>query len=334
MLNKLKTTTALVGALTVAATSASVAETKVFGDIEQTFVSVSQDLEAQKINGGAGFGTESNIGLSSSKDLDNGMTAKYGFVLEADGTAKSDTKYLTLESGNIGVTFGEDTGYNTNAATVIPFISDNFETVGGSSGAGLSFDAHGSSDLNTHEYAHVSLDVKFEGGQATLRYAPNQASKNGDSKVSTGNSSTEYLIGGKVAGVSYLFGKMIGAEGDSATAGDDQDYTVTGLGYTYNNITVGAERRKTDTGSTAATAETTADQYGISASLGDNFSAGIFMLNNERDATTTEEEAKMIQIGYNLGGLGIDVSYMQIEDASFTAGRDAEVIQLRTKQKF
>lgn len=333
MLNKLKTTTALVGALTVAATSASVAETKVFGDIEQTFSSVSRDLEASKVDGTSGFGTETNIGLKSSKDLDNGMTAKYGFVLEADSTAKSDSKYLTLESGNIGVTFGEDTGKNIASGGVIPFVSDNFETVGGSSGAGLNFDSHGES-LNVHENAHVSLDVKFEGGQATLRYAPNQTSKAGDSTISSGNSAMEYLVGGKTAGISYLFGKMVGSEGDSATAGDDNEYTVTGLGYNYNNITVAAERRKTDNGSTDATAEKTADQFGIATSLGDNFSAGIYLLQNERETTTTEEEAKMIQIGYNLGGLGIDVSYMQIEDAAYVAGDDADVIQIRTKQKF
>lgn len=332
MLNKLKTTTALVGALTVAATSASVAETKVFGDIEQTFSSVSRDLEASKVDGTSGFGTETNIGLKSSKDLDNGMTAKYGFVLEADSTAKSDSKYLTLESGNVGVTFGEDTGKNLQSS-IVPFIGDNFETVGASNGGGLDFDSHGS-DLNVHENAHVSLDVKFEGGQATLRYAPNQTSKTGDSTISSGNSATEYLVGGKTAGVSYLFGKMVGSEGDAANAGDDNEYTVTGLGYTYNNITVAAERRKTDNGSTAATAEETADQFGIAASLGDNFSAGIYLLQNEQETTTTEEEAKMIQIGYNLGGLGIDVSYMQIEDAAYAAGDDADVIQIRTKQKF
>ena len=47
MLNKLKTTTALVGALSIAAT-ASFAETKITGDIEQTYVSHSQDLAANK----------------------------------------------------------------------------------------------------------------------------------------------------------------------------------------------------------------------------------------------------------------------------------------------
>ena len=332
MLNNLKTTTALVGALSIAATAA-VAETKVSGNIEQTFATVSQDLAANEVDGKRGFGTESNIGLSASKDLDNGMTAKYGFILEADSTAKSDTKYLTLGSGNFSTTIGEDTGHNLNSGTVIPFVSDNFETIGGSTGGGLNFDSHGSS-LNPHESAHISFDFKFDGGTATYRYAPNNTNKAGDSTISDGSSQTEYLVSGKFNGIGYIAGKMIGAETNSDDAGDEGDYRVLGLSYTYNNITFGVEERDTDTGSTAAGSEFDARQYGIAAAINDNTSIGVYMLKNEKDATSTEEEAKMIQLGYNLGGLGVQVSYMQIEDAAFAAGADADVVQIKTTQKF
>jgi len=341
MLNKLKTTTALVGALSVAATAA-VAETKVSGDIEQTFATVSRDLASDEINGKRGFGTETNIGLSSSKDLDNGMTAKYGFVLESSGTVVADTAYLTIGSGNFSTTIGQDTGHNLNAGTVIPFVSDNFETVGGSTGGGLNFDSHGRTarstvnggTLNTHEYEHISFDLAFEGGKATYRYAPNQSARNGDSTISNEASSHEILVSGKYNGIGYIAGKMVGEQANSADAGDEPDYRVLGLSYTYNNITIGAEKRDTDTGSTAAGSEFDARQYGIAAAINDNTSIGVYMLKNEKDATSTEEEAKMIQLGYNLGGLGVQLSYMQIEDGAFTAGKDADVIQIRTQQKF
>ena len=58
------------------------------------------------------------------------------------------------------------------------------------------------------------------------------------------------------------------------------------------------------------------------------------MLKNDRDATALEEEAKMIQVGYNIGGLCFDVSYMQIENANFASGADADVWQIITVQKF
>ena len=62
---------------------------------------------------------------------------------------------------------------------------------------------------------------------------------------------------------------------------------------------------KTDDGTTAATSETTATQYGIAYATKD-FSAGIYMLKNDRDATANDEEAKMIQIGYNIPVEGVN----------------------------
>ena len=353
MLNKLKTTTALVGALSIAAT-ASYAETKITGDIEQTYISHSQDLAANKVNGSGGFGHETNLTLTSSKDLANGMKASFGYTLEQNGRAGgvADTKYLTLSSGNFSVSVGEDFGNNLQSS-VIPFVSDNFETIGGSSGAGLSFDSHGSgittvagtassTNLNVHEYAHIAADFKFDGGQATFRYAPNTSAGADDSTISSATSNVsnsssqsaiEYLVSGKVQGVGYRLGKMQADKDHSGTAGSKPDYTVYGLSYGMNGFTVAAERRNTDTGAVSAQAETKATQYGVAYATKD-FSAGIYMLKNDRDATALEEEAKMIQVGYNIGGLGFDVSYMQIENANFATGADADVWQIRTVQKF
>ena len=332
MLNKLKNTTALVGAFSLAAT-ASFAEMKITASLEQTLASHSQDLAANKANGTSGFGQESSIYVGGGRDLAGGVKATYGFDIEMDGTAaKQDYKFLTLTSGGLSVTVGEDVGDNSQA-TVIPFVSDNFETIGGSTGAGLSFDSHGASGLNPHEVAHVGLSYNYGAGQATVRYAPNNIAAGGDSTIVNGSSAMEYVVSGKVQGVGYRLGKMVAEQANSAVAGSKPDYTVYGLSYGMNGFTVGAEKRNTDDGTTAATSETKATQYGVAYATKD-FSAGIYMLKNDRDATALEEEAKMIQVGYNIGGLGFDVSYMQIENANFASGADADVWQIRTVQKF
>jgi hypothetical protein len=126
---------------------------------------------------------------------------------------------------------------------------------------------------------------------------------------------------------------MVAEKNDQAVAGSKPDYTVYGLSYGISGFTIGAEKRKTDDGTTAATAETDATQYGIAYATKD-FSAGIYMLKNDQNGRANDEEAKMIQVGYNIGGLGFDVSYAQIENANFEAGRDADVWQIRTVQKF
>ena len=272
------------------------------------------------------------------------MKASFGYTLEQNGrVASSDTKYLTLSAGNFSVSVGEDFGNNLQSS-VIPFVSDNFETIGGSSGAGLSFDSHGSgittvagtaasTNLNVHEFSNIAAGFKFDGGVATFRYAPNAANGADDTNITSAQSAMEYLISGKFQGVGYRLGKMQAEQANSADAGSKPDYTVYGLSYGMNGFTVAAERRNTDDGTTAATAETKATQYGVAYATKD-FSAGIYMLKNDRDATALEEEAKMIQVGYNIGGLGFDVSYMQIENANFASGADADVWQIRTVQKF
>lgn len=332
MKKKLLMTTAISSIMCMAVTNSALSETKISGDIEQTFATVSKDL-ATDTDGKRGFGTETNISLSSSKDLDNGMTAKYGFTLEADSTAKADAKYLTLESGNFSVTFGEDVG-NDIDISAIPYVDDYFETVGGSTGAGLAFTAIPSA--LTHESAHISGDYTYNGTTFTAMYAPSSSNKQGDSNVvDNGGSLSTLAINGSlgVEGLNVTLAKTTLEQANGADAGDDEDATKMGVSYSFGSVTAGIERFKNDSGSTDATAETTADLYGIAYGA-DNFSAGIYLLKNEREATTTEEEAKMIQLGYNLGGLGIALSYMQIEDASFVSGSDADVIQLHTTQKF
>jgi hypothetical protein len=123
MKNKLLISTALVGSLV--ASSVSYAETKVSGNLEQTYSAVSYDLTGDKQQGGRALGAEANIGLSASKGLDNGLNSKYGFVIE-DGTV--DTFYLTVGTDAVALTIANDYGTNSSNTT-IPFVSDTFETV-------------------------------------------------------------------------------------------------------------------------------------------------------------------------------------------------------------
>ena len=67
MKNKLLLSTALVGSLV--ASSITFAETKVTGNLEQTYSAVSYDLAADKTQGGNALGAEVNIGLTGKKAL-------------------------------------------------------------------------------------------------------------------------------------------------------------------------------------------------------------------------------------------------------------------------
>ena len=42
----------------------------------------------------------------------------------------------------------------------------------------------------------------------------------------------------------------------------------------------------------------------------------------------------MVSVGYNMGGLGLSISYADVENVSNVNGTDEEQVQIRTIQKF
>jgi len=346
MKNKLLISTALVGSLV--ASSVSFAETKVTGNLEQTYSAVSYDLAADQPQGGRALGAEVNIGLSASKGLDNGLNAKYGFVIE-DGAP--DTFFLTVGTEAVALTIANDYGTNSSNTT-IPFVSDTFETVLRDTVSGntdkIAYQNHGA---NAHDKNHVALGGKVNGTEWLVRYAPNAgANRNSDSDMcgaacataggDNSGSATEIVIKGSL-GVEGL-GVMLAREtaekdsgsssGANVTTADEKKFTKYGLSYNFGVASVGVTHHKYEDGT--AGREDKATQYGISGALGDNLSAGIYYLTNDRNTASEDEKLKMVQVGYNLGGLGIELAYAQAESAGFTAGVDYEVLQLRTIQKF
>jgi len=343
MLNKLKTTTALVGALTVVAAPAAFAETKIGGNLEQTYSTFSKGKAAEQVDGRRAIGSEANISLSGSKETDNGLSVKYGFIYEddADTTGKVDTLYTTIGSGNFSVTIGEDTGLNLQSSA-IPYISDNFETMGGSINVGLSFNNHAES--NVHEQAHIGFDYKSDVGTFTYRYAPDSSTstgrKVGDSVVANDaakeGSSQELLFTGNlgVEGLKAIVGRSEETQKSSTDSGNDGQYDVVSLSYNFGAFTIGAEQRDQEVIGGTGTTDEKARIFGASFAATDKISIGVYDLNFEKEGQTSDEEGQMIQVGYNLGGLGFEVSYAQFDNLGFDSTSDGDSFQIRTVQKF
>jgi len=325
MKNKLLLCSALVSA--VALTSGVNAETKVGGNLEQTWYSASRDLAAEQVNGAAGFGAETNISLSSSKELDNGLKASFGFNLEH---GSEDSHYLTIGTDMVAVTVGRDRG-DTIDADALPYISDDIATVSGAVGGSIS------NGTTAHDKDHIDVKANLGVAAVTVRYAPSTtAGGNDDNAVTSkhsGGSLTEYVLKGNlgVEGLSVLAGKAVNKD-DTAT-GEDNDVTKIGASYNFGQVTVGAQRGKIDLG-TGANDETTNTTYGVSFSANDNLSVGLYIGKSDKQGSAKDEESKMIQIGYNLGGIGIEIGHMQIENIGYASGDDADITFVRTIQKF
>ncbi len=325
MKNKLLLCSALVSA--VALTSGVNAETKVGGNLEQTWTSSSRDLSTAKINGADAFGSETNITLSGSKDLNNGLKASYGFTTE-DGS--TDAHFITIGTDMVALTVGRDRGDSIDA-DVLPYISDDIATVTGAVGGSLS------NGTTAHNADHIDIKANLGVASITARYAPSTNGGAGDDGAvvskDSGGSSTEFVVKGNfgVEGLSVLIGKNTNKD-DTAT-GEDADITKYGATYNFGQVSVGLQRGKIDAG-TGSNDETTNTTYGVSFSANENLSVGLYIGKSDKQGEAKDEESKMIQVGYNLGGVGIEIGHMQIENIGYTSGDDADITFVRTIQKF
>jgi len=332
MKNKLLLTTAIASGMMIS--TAAISDVKVSGDIEQTYRSVSYDLAASQIEGGAGLGAETNIAITYTGSLDNGLSIKAGSVLE-DGVA--DTEFLTIGGETVSVTFGQDTGNNLSS-TVVPHISDQDGTLYGAVNSGTAIKFKNQYGSIAHDKRHVSLDASAAGGTFTVRYSPStDANRASDSGVDTsGGSALEVLYAGSlgVEGLKVQLGMETDYQENESGTTDDAKLTKFGAAYNFGQISVGADRMVYDSGATS-NSDTTMSRFAAVFAASDAIKIGARYTKTDVDGSNADEKMKTLEIGYNLGGLGIELSVGQVENVgASSANGDADVYQLRTRQAF
>jgi len=326
MKNKLLMSTALIGS--VAFAGASFAETKIIGDVEATYKSVSRDLAAEEINGSGALGTEENIGVVTTKELDNGMTMKAGMKLE-DGV--SDQQYIELSSGNFSAHVGADYGNNGNGI-LIPTVGDHYVDAG----AGSLASTNKMSSEEAHDALHVGLAAGFDGGVAYINYAPSTNKSNGDSATTDdGGSITEFGVKANIEGISIHLNQQDGSQADeSGTTGDEEERSYA-IGYKFGQFAIGAHKRTYDDGGTdTATNDFENTSYGVTYAVNDSLSVGLQMGEASEGNDTVDEESTAFSVGYSLGGMGVELTYVQTDNIGAVSGDDGEALQIRTKAKF
>ena len=127
-----------------------------------------------------------------------------------------------------------------------------------------------------------------------------------------------------------------GANASSVATNKEDKEKVYGIGYNFGQFAVGVEKRDLDDG--AGAKDIKGMYYGATANLSDQLSVGIGYTVAEDDTTTSnpDEKQTVLTIGYNFGGLGIELSYADVENAANSTANsaDGEVMQLRTKASF
>jgi hypothetical protein len=341
MKNKLLTTTAI---CTIALSSFAVAETKITGQLDISYGAVSRDDAAKSDEG---FGRESQINVSKTGDLNNGMKYAAGFALEFDGpdassSVSDENLYISLISGNTTYSIGQDHGLHTDT-TAVPRVSISAGSLvsgsayeqGAQIGTGASF-----AGSHVNQGMGVFVAQKFDGGTAQIRYTPQFNADGGSNDAITadnGGSAYDVNFAGNLGveglNVNLQYAKAEKALESTHTYERDSKGKAISASYNFGQVTIGAGRIDREHGDDT-TGEVESNDFGITFAVSDNLSVGLNYIESEVDGGSDDEEITMAQIGYNLGAVGIAVGYADVENFAGEPNADGEYGFVRLSTKF
>jgi len=354
MKKTLLVTSALVGLVA----SSAVAQTTVSGSLEIISRNTAYSGSvANSMKSDSFLGRESQINIQNKGKLNiGGLEYAAGFSLEYDGgkdvaesvgTTSNENLYIDFinPSSATTLTIGIDhiqNSKNTGLKTVTDFIDD----VGGGVLSANLIDL----GAKTKEYMGVGITQGLGASNLTASYlyVPNATNMGGGDTASAvegtpSNSAYEYgvkgndVFGVKGLALEYWKNHRDKNAGDSFNS-DGRKYSVN---YTYGDLTVGAIDAKSENGTyLAATTNVKNDTrlYSLSYAVNKDVSLsaikGKTEISNNGTRTAEDESYQSLQVGYNLGPVGVAAAYSKVYDIAGTANNDAEQLSIRLSTKF
>jgi hypothetical protein len=255
--------------------------------------------------------------------------------------------YIDIINASSGttLTFGIDhiqNSKNTGLKTVTDFIDDVGDLVVSSNLISLG--------AKTKEFMGVGITQGLGATNlnASYFYAPNASNLGGGDTGSatnlTGdNAAYEYGVkGDNVFGVKGLALEYWKNNRQKSIPTDfDSKGRKFAANYTAGAFTVGAMDAKTNNGTYAAGSNIENDTRLYSVSYAVNKELSLSAITGKTDikatggvATAEDESYKAVQVGYNLGPVGVAAAYTDISDLAGTAGQDGKQLSIRLSTKF
>jgi hypothetical protein len=336
-MKKLIATTALVS---IAAMSAAHAETKISGNLGLSFLAHSYDPSSgsDRTNSFNAVGRESQINISNSGDLSNGMKYAAGFSWEAEGSdtlagaQTGENTYIDFIAGNTTISISGDhvANINVNPTNLVGFgylqaAGGKYTTSSGYIGGNYS----------------VSLVQKIQGTNVTLSYIPHVNSNKSTTDIFDGVSNSTADAQG-ASGTSVVINGDLGIPGVSALIGRDTtsrdgttkkiEKTKLSAAYTAGKVKIAVEDDEYDTG----TASTSVDSksIGIAYAVSDAVSVGLTYGEAETKSSSVTEETTMVAVGYNLGAVSVQAQYKTVDNLGASQGVEGQEFGITFQTKF
>jgi len=327
MKNKLLATTAMVG---LGLTGSAMAELKISGNIEYVgqYITGQTAADSRQLDG-----IEDNVKFGFSKKADFG-TINYGFTLEKGATEGAN---ITLDTGSALFQVGVD-AFQNMTATATPNTGENYKTVAGIFDSGYEVN-RGADGVNQNAFGYA-IGAKAAGGLISLRYTQDSSAANGTGPAAANSGTPTMTImyaGSPVDGLNVKVGTGKIDAGDGNT--EDGKHSALSAAYNFGKLKVGAGYSTYENQATAAAQdEYKTVELGVGYALSDQFSVSLQHIRTDGDINGTsfanKEKITGFGVGYNLGGLALEISYADVQNILGVSGSDGEALQIRTVQSF
>jgi len=353
MKKTLLVTSALAG---LVATSA-VAQTTVTGSLEIISRNTSYSgTAANAMKSDTFLGRESQINVQNKGKLNiGGLDYAAGFSLEFDGgktvaetvgTTSNENFYIDFINASSGTTLTVGIDHIQNSKNSgLKTVTDVIDDIGGGVISSNLVDL----GAKTKEYMGVGImqTLGASGLTASYLYVPNATNMGGAdtgsaSEDSGSNSAYEYGVkGDNVFGVKGLALEYWKNHRDKTNADSyDSNGRKYSVNYTYGDFTVGAIDAKSENGTYVTNTNVVNDtrlyslSYAVNKELSLSAITGKTEITNTGTRTGEDEKYRALQVGYNLGPVGVAAAYSRVNDQAGTAGNDAEQLSIRLSTKF
>ena len=350
MKNKLLLTTALASALV---TGSAYAETKISGGMTISINSASGTAAA---GSDSGFGRETQLDISNSGDLNNGMTYVAGFSMEHDGTDPGRAKgeldsaenlRIIVTSGSTSLGIGMDFMPNMSA-TAAPKVGTMVGTAAGAVRSTISTTAiayqNYPGDTFKNDMGVGLLQKVGDLGRLSALIVPHindtggSDGELGDPTKENGGYELTFKGNLGVENLTFISGYKKADKDTSVSARADRDEKAWQLGVGYNFGTFAAGITYNDVEEGVNSTEYDSIDVGATMALSDNLSIGInHTVTDGKDAgvaNPSKEKINVVALGYNLGAVSVVAQYADVNDAGGTTGSDGEQFGLRLSTKF
>ncbi len=316
--------TALAGSLV--ATSAIAGELSLSGGAKVSYVTKSGTLETTNVVA-SGYAMDQEISASGSAELDNGFTVSLSHGLSGSGAEGSDTSSITLDMGDMGSIYYNDTDGHGGLAGLEDKMPKAYEEAND----GLGTTATAATMAKMASGAGFGYSTSVGGASISIGYSDNLgASANRsdggqDTTSASVDSSSSVAITYPVEDMGLTVFGGVGTEGQAD--GKELDHSTIGATYAFGPATVGYQINDEDDSATGGTDYET-EIFGVSFMVNENFSISYGEHNTEKSGTSVDQEAESIQASYSMGGMTVNIKDSEMTGVAHTATNTHETTEV------